>query len=100
MTDAFGKILLFGKAISYQDRRIFGLDLTTALHNLDPPGHGGIGGHYFHVGCPCVRHKIENALRTKRLTDTMHENNNRLLAGAWWVIFNSPALHNIYFLFL
>ena len=28
-------------------------------------------------------------------TDTMHENNDHLLAGAWWVILNSPDLYII-----
>ena len=29
---------------------------------FDPPGHGRIGGHYFHKGSPYVRHKNKNAL--------------------------------------
>ena len=40
-----------------------------------------------------VRHK--NKLRST--TDTMPENNDCLLAGAWWVIFNSPDLFPISF---
>ena len=83
---------------------------------IDPPGHGRIGGHYFtqvsvrtstrpsvrppvrmyvHVHTS-VRHKNKNAnvgaLKTKYAL-RMHENNDCLLAGAWWVIFNSPDFY-------
>ena len=63
---------------------------------IDPPGHGRLGGHYLHTRCPYVRHKNNNALQRYRrgqenkilaTTDTMRENSDHLLAGAWWVIF-------------
>ena len=62
---------------------------------LDPPGHGRIGGHYFHTWCPSVRHKSKNSLQSlgrgleNKTTYTMRENNDRLLAVAGWVILNS-----------
>ena len=38
--------------------------LRKEVYNAtDPPGHGRIGGHYFHTGCPYVRHKNKNALQ-------------------------------------
>ena len=49
---------------------------------IDPPGHGQIGGHYYHAGCPYVRPSQKQIHAT---TDTMHENNDHLLAGAWWI---------------
>ena len=30
---------------------------TLFMALIDPPGPGRIGGHYFHTGCPSVRHK-------------------------------------------
>ena len=56
-------------------------------------GHGRIGGHYFHSGCPYVR-PSQKQIRTT--TDTiMHENNDHLLAGAWWVTLKSPDLYYV-----
>ena len=55
---------------------------------FDPPGHGRIGGHYFHARCPYVRTSQKQIRAT---SDTMHENNDHLLlAGAWWVTLKSP----------
>ena len=52
-------------------------------------GHGRIGGHYFHTGCPYVRHKN----KTHATTDTMCVDNDYLLAVAWWVTLKSPDLY-------
>ena len=46
-------------------------------------------GFYFLWWCPFVRPK--NKIRAT--TDTMHENDDHLLAVAWWVILNSPDLY-------
>ena len=64
---------------------------------FNPPGHCGIGGHHFHTWCPYVHHKNRNALQrseNKMLAtkNTMRENNDHLLAGAWWVTLKSPDL--------
>ena len=63
---------------------------------FDPPGHGRICGHYFHARCPYVRHKNKQTPvgggAENKTTDTMHENNDHLLATAWWVILKSHDL--------
>ena len=57
------------------------------LSFIDPPGHGRIGGHYYHTWCPSVR-KTKNAATP----GTTCADNGNLLAVAWWVIFNSLDL--------
>ena len=42
---------------------IHSASLTIWQAVIDPPGHGRIGGYYFHAGCPSVRHKNKYALR-------------------------------------
>ena len=66
---------------------------------VDPPGHGH--GHYFQTWCPSVRHNNKKVLQRPenkiRITkDTRRENNDHLLAGAWWVTLESPDLFKIY----
>ena len=56
--------------------------------SIYPPGHGRIGGHYIHTGCPYVRVRTS----VTKTTYTMHENNDHLLAGAWWVTLKSSDL--------
>ena len=56
---------------------------------FDPPGHGRIGGHYFHVWCPSVR-KNKKALQRYRWCRenkicTMGENNLHLFIG-WGLV--------------
>ena len=61
--------------------------------SIDPLGHGRIGGHYFHAWCPSVTKTNmhcyanvscpENKMRATK--ETMDENNDYLLTGAWWV---------------
>ena len=70
---------------------------TTYYLPIDPPGHGRLGGHYFHTWCPSVRHKNTKTRYNARV-NTMRENNENLLAGAWWVILNSPDLLLLIFL--
>ena len=57
-----------------------------------PQGHNLIGGHYIRTWCPCVRTSVTK--RKRDATDTMRENNEYFLAGAWWVILNSLNLYN------
>ena len=88
-------------------------NLNAAIPVVDAPGHGRIGGHYFHTWCPYVRTSVrpyvrtsvrpknKNALqRLRKICDTMgakREINENLLAVAWWVILNSPDF-NCFFL--
>ena len=60
-------------------------NLANCIKTIDPPGHGRIGGHYFHTWCPyvrtSVRHKNENALqrpenKIRATKKTMRENND------------------------
>ena len=72
--------------------------------SIDPPGHGRIGGHYFHKLCPSVRPgtlQKPNALQSqcegpenkrRPTTNTMRKNNENLLAMAGWIILNSLDL--------
>ena len=68
---------------------------------VDPPGHGRIGGHYFRAWCPYVRHKKQKRATTltsrsgKQNNGHMHENNDHLFAGAWWVTLKS---HDLFYL--
>ena len=52
-------------------------DKSCGIHQfiIDPPGHGRIGGHYFHAGYPYVRLSQK---QIRAMTDTMHENNDHL----------------------
>ena len=62
------------------------------------PGHGRIDGHYFHTWCPYVRPSVTKTKtsqdKIRATTGAMLENNEKLLAVAWWVILNSPDLLN------
>ena len=58
---------------------------SVSPFRLDPPGPARIGGHYFHTGCPYVRHKNnKNTLLRLKHDTTLH--------GAWWVTLKSPFL--------
>ena len=68
---------------------------------FDQPGLGLLGGHYFRIGCPYVHLSARTyaSVRpsvTKQYT-RMRENNENLLAVAWWVILNSLGLSYIFF---
>ena len=70
-------------------KRKFGTREKLEKSVIDSPGHGRLGGHYFHAWCTSVR----PSQKQKRSTaDTMCEDNDRLLAVAWWVILNSLNL--------
>ena len=66
--------------------------------SIGPSGHGRIGGHYFHTWCPYVTKTNKRATTltsiwpVNKTTDVLRENNENLLAVAWWVILNSPDL--------
>ena len=73
------------------------------LYTIDPPRPrlNRLVIIFTHGVRPSVRPKIKNALQLYRwcpenklraTTDTMHENNDHRLAGAWWVILTSPDL--------
>ena len=62
---------------------------TWPYASIDPPGHGRIGGHYFHTWCPYVRPKNKKALQFRVPCVLI---NGHLLAVAWRVIFNSLDL--------
>ena len=55
------------------------------------PGHGRIGGHYFHALCPSV-----TKIKMRATKDTMCENDDHLLAGAWWVTLKSSDLFCVF----
>ena len=69
----------------------------NAVLLLTHQGHGRIGGHYFHTGCPSVRPYVTKTItryntkhwrpENKRsdTTDTMCVDNDHLLAVAWWI---------------
>ena len=81
-------------------------NLPFSVSLFDPPGHGRIGGLYFHTWCPYVRTSVTktkketryNAKRQRPVnkiratTDIMREIIDNLLAVAWWVILNSTDL--------
>ena len=67
------------------------------MKHIDPSGHGGIGGHYFHAWSvrPSEKQKTLTLVSKNKIfstTDTMHANNDHLLVVAWWVILNSLEL--------
>ena len=76
---------------------------SYAQNFFDPPGHGRIGGHYFHAGCPYVRpSQNKNAMLTwcpENKIFATTKDNDHLLAGAWWVILNSLDLCCLWCLF-
>ena len=82
--------------VKYNDplmKLVLEVDHSEFLYLIfDPPGNGRIGGHYFHTWCPYVRPSQKWKCATK---DTMRENNDHLLAEAWWV-----TLKSCIFLFL
>ena len=59
---------------------------------IDPPGHSRLGAHYFQTWCPSVRPSQKQRYNGNVKTKYMRENNEYLLAVAWWVILNSPDL--------
>ena len=80
--------------------------LYTLIALLTHQGHGRIGGHYFHTGCPYVSPFIHpsvtktqtrynastGARKTKHVLRRTRLDNDHLLAVAWWVTLKSPDL--------
>ena len=67
--------------IFYRDKHAL-LSFETSAKSqtfIDPPGHGQIGGHYFHTWCPYVRSKNKKSAATP---GTMCADNGHLLAVA------------------
>ena len=70
------------------------------FYTFGPPDNGRIYDHYFYTWCPSVRPSEKktktrcNANVFSRKTkyslkmDNMHEDNDHLMAVAWWVIIN------------
>ena len=58
------------------------LDFCIYFRFIDPPSLLFGGDHYLRTWCTSIRHK--NKIHAAK--DTMRENNENLLAGAWWVI--------------
>ena len=104
--------------INYLKADIIGLCYSLTRYNIadspyptlmlklvfDPPGYGWIGANYFHAWCPYVRLSVTkiktscNAnvgarkIKYGATTDTFCEDNDHLLAVAWWVTLNSLDL--------
>ena len=63
----FGRGLVGQQSVIEKQKQEFGSCI------FDPPGHGRIGGHYFHTWYPSVRPYKKQKRAT---TDTMRENND------------------------